>query len=388
MRISSLLAAGLVLWSGVVAQAQLTSVDEAVELSKKTGKPIFAMAGNQTCPACVALQERLTTDRSLAAFSNQFIPLKVTTDGNADWGKWASKYPVEGRAIPIVYVIRADGERLHAAAGAPQGEALHQLLFTSLERSGRTLTNAEVDVLSASVAEAKAALTAGTPGPAAIALAKIAKIGTLGDLKSYSELAKEADALTQQVLEAAEKSLSAATEQVTKPDTAFEGVLTLVEGERAYTVFPKIKTAMAKKVRELERNAELTEPMKQAQALDRARRLPTTGNPTLKAKAIEAYVSVITRFPGTAAEKLAVEELTKIDPEKAAAAKDAPRPAESAAPTAGEFRKWTSGTFQVEAKLVQRKQGFVQLEKRDGGKISVPIEKLSQADQDLLKSLP
>src|SRR5688572_22240723 len=111
---SRLAALFVVVTSSLPALAQITSVDEAVALSQKTGKPILAMAGNQTCPACVRLQERLSTDRSLAVFAGQFVPLKVTTDGNADWGTWSRKYPVEGNGIPKFYIIRADGTKMFA----------------------------------------------------------------------------------------------------------------------------------------------------------------------------------------------------------------------------------------------------------------------------------
>ena len=52
-------------------------------------------------------------------------------------------------------------------------------------------------------------------------------------------------------------------------------------------------------------------------------------------------------------------------------------------------RKWTSssGKFTVEAKLVEVKDGNVQLKRRDGKIITVPVSKLSKADRDYLSSL-
>jgi len=361
------------------AQAQLTSVDEAVALSAKTGRPILAMAGNQTCPACVALQERLTTDRSLAVFAGQFVPLKVTTDGNADWGKWDRKYPVEGNAIPIFYLIRADGTKMIATVGAPPESELPKLLAQAVDQAGRSFKDSEVALLETTVKEAKEAVAAGSLAKAALALGKLSSLGTLGDLKSFSQLAVEADGLVKQVTEAADKAINDAKAKLASPDTAFDGAMTLVEGERAYAAFPKAKLAVAKSLKDAEKNKDLAGPFNQARALDRARRLPLTGN--LKGKAIEAYQVVITRYPGTPAKKLAIEELTAIDPSKAAAAQQT-KPAGDGA--AEEFRTWTSGGFKVEAKFIQQKQGFVQLEKRDGKKISVAIEKLSADDQKWL----
>jgi len=361
------------------AQAQLTSVEEALALSAKTGKPIIAMGGNEQCGACVALQERLTTDRSLAVFAGSFVPLKVTT-GTADWGKWTSKYPVEGNGIPKFYLIRADGTKMFAMQGAPPDGELPKMLAQAVDQSGRIFKDSEIAQLDASVTEAKAAVAAGSMAKAALALSKLSSLGTLGDLKSYSQLAVEADGLVKQVMEGADKAIADAKAKLASPDTAFDGALTLVEGERAFTSFPKAKAAVVKSLKEAEKNESLAEPFKQARALDRARRLPVTG--ALKSKAIEAYQVVITRFPGTPAEKIAIDELTAIDPSKVAAAQQAAKPVGDGA--AEEFRTWTSGTFKVEAKFIQQKQGFVQLEKRDGKKISVQIEKLSADDQKWL----
>src|SRR3954447_6037028 len=52
-------------------------------------------------------------------------------------------------------------------------------------------------------------------------------------------------------------------------------------------------------------------------------------------------------------------------------------------------RPWTdtTGMFRVEAELVAIRNGRVVLEKADGSIITVPLEKLSAADQEYLKSL-
>lgn len=52
-------------------------------------------------------------------------------------------------------------------------------------------------------------------------------------------------------------------------------------------------------------------------------------------------------------------------------------------------RRWNdaSGKFSVSARLAERKQTQVVLEKSDGRMITVPIARLSQADQDYLAAL-
>lgn len=54
-----------------------------------------------------------------------------------------------------------------------------------------------------------------------------------------------------------------------------------------------------------------------------------------------------------------------------------------------ELRTWTdaTGSFTVEAKLVSNKDGLVELEKKDGRVVSLPLEKLGESDQAYLKEL-
>ena len=52
-------------------------------------------------------------------------------------------------------------------------------------------------------------------------------------------------------------------------------------------------------------------------------------------------------------------------------------------------RIWTdrSGEFKIEAELLDTSNGKVRLKKNNGNKVTVPIEKLSEADQAYLKQL-
>lgn len=48
IRFAMITAGALLLAPSAAAQIKLPTVDEAIELSGKTGRPIFAMAGQQT----------------------------------------------------------------------------------------------------------------------------------------------------------------------------------------------------------------------------------------------------------------------------------------------------------------------------------------------------
>ncbi|NMC21912.1 MAG: hypothetical protein GYA33_16015, partial [Thermogutta sp.] len=62
----------------------------------------------------------------------------------------------------------------------------------------------------------------------------------------------------------------------------------------------------------------------------------------------------------------------------------------AAAQSADDFRTWTdaSGRFKVEAKFSAREGDTVILEKRDGSKLRIALDKLSVADREVVQQLP
>ena len=101
--------------------------------------------------------KRLNTDTGVAHLTVQFVPLKVTTSG-AEWSQWARQYPPDGRAIPFIYVIRADGKMLYGKSGTLPGEALGELMLTSLEKSGRIFNPQQVIALKDTIKLLQAAI--------------------------------------------------------------------------------------------------------------------------------------------------------------------------------------------------------------------------------------
>ena len=47
-----------------------------------------------------------------------------------------TSYPIDGRGIPRIYVVRADGEMLYGAVGSLPGDELPQMLLATLKQSG------------------------------------------------------------------------------------------------------------------------------------------------------------------------------------------------------------------------------------------------------------
>ena len=79
----------------------------------------------------MALLERLKTDVSLARYSGWFVPLKIDIKGE-QWGPWATKYKYEGRGIPILFVVRSDGEQLFGSV---------QVMLSAAEAGINTVLN-------------------------------------------------------------------------------------------------------------------------------------------------------------------------------------------------------------------------------------------------------
>jgi len=51
-----------------------------------------------------------------------------------------------------------------------------------------------------------------------------------------------------------------------------------------------------------------------------------------------------------------------------------------------EFHTWTSGKFTTEAQFLSMTAGVVKLKKRDGDVVEISIDKLSEADQQYIRS--
>lgn len=337
----------------------------------------------------MALLNRLKSDRSLSAFAGQFVPLKLTTSNNPEWGRWFRQYGTEGKAIPFLYVVRADGQRLFRGSGPMEGPQLPQMLYSTLQQAGRTFNDAEVQLLAGSVEQAKAALESGDQTKAVVALGQLQKLGNPSDLKSYSTLAKQAEELVKKVTESGQASIDEAKAKLEDPQTSFEGVLTLVEAERVYEPFPALNTAVVSALRDVRKDSTLKPLALQAEALDRARRYASSDSGAVKRRAENAYEQVIRRFPGTPAAETARAELVEIDPDSPVLSETSGQSAPSATAESAEdgFRIWTdiTGKYKTKAKLLGTKDGKVALRKTDGKTVILPISKLCEADQALLR---
>jgi tetratricopeptide (TPR) repeat protein len=241
----------------------------------------------------------------------QFVPLKVETDGE-DWGKWAREYPHEGNSIPIIYIIRADGQKMYGRSGGLPGDALPQLMSQQLAQAGRIFNDHEFALLEKSLASANKTLADGDAHAAVKTITGIRKLGPLGNLGSFAKAAIEADALVKKLTEQGKTRLDEAKQKIAAGNPPFEAVLALAETDRVYSLLPDLKNELSAAVRDLRKDAALRTTLEQAEALDKAKGLlsPSGG----KTRAAGALKQIVARWPDTPAARLAAEQLEKIAP--------------------------------------------------------------------------
>jgi hypothetical protein len=332
------------------------------------------------------LLDRLENDRSLAGFAGQFVPLKIVTDGNPQWGKWSRLYPMDGGGIPRLYVVRADGEKLYAAVGSLPGDQLPQMLLATLKQSGRAFNAAEALLLEKAVRDAEAALQKDDLLAASLALASSAELGAPDELRSYATTAIRAGQLYEELQSKIDSQVTQMQGRLSGSgeEDPLDAILSLCEAEACYELFPKLKAKAGTVTRDLNKQSRYEEPLAQAEGLMRARSLRGSSNPRVRRRASAAYTAVIRRFPGSRVDELARAELASLDPAAAILQATDQEAMSTAVPA---FRQWTArqGNFTTRAKFVQQQGGKVQLIKDDGTKIVVDISVLSDEDQTYLR---
>lgn len=238
------------------------------------------------------------------------MPLKVDTDGGEAWQKWASKYKHEGNAIPIIFIIRADGKMLYGKSGGMDSNALRQFMVQQLGQAGRVLTDVEVSLVAETVEKAKKALEEEKTNEAVKTLVPLKKVGTPGELGSFAKPAIEADELVKKLLEGAKAKIAEAQKQVADGSATFEAVLTLVEAKRTYGAFPAIKNDLVAATRDLNKDDSARDLLKQAEALDKALALRDLSGG--ESKAATALKRIVEQYPDGPAAEAAKKELEKL----------------------------------------------------------------------------
>ena len=300
------------------------------------------------------------------------MPLELQTDVPGSWQPWASKYSHEGKGIPIVYVVRADGEAIYAKAGPPEGNQLPQLLQQSLQRSGAILSDRDLSRLTDAVTEAKKSLES---DDVAAALRQLTSAPGSG---SYAAAAVEAQGLVKAITEKADEQIAKAGELIEGGDQPFEGAMQLASASRTYAKLPNQKRAIGDLLRKFSRDEKTAPLVEQAEAVVKAQALETGRS---KDSAMRSYQSILRKYPDTPAAELAIERLQTLGGSTTKVASTGSTTDKSGLP--GEKpRTWTArnGKFTVVATLLSFDGKTVRLRTEGGKTLDVPAGKLSAED--------
>ena len=206
--------------------------------------------------------ERLNSEKQLSNYAGWFIPLKIETTGKK-WSEWSKKYPHEGKGIPIVFVIRADGERLYGKSGSLPGNQLYQLLDSSLNNSGLQLSEKQLASVEQTVGKAKSLIAEEKPFLAVKELMRLSKIGVPGQIGSHAEIVANANDMTKELTEKAISILDDATAKIADNETCFDGLNMAMQCGENYGRLPAINNKVKTMRSEWNRDDELKAMLKQ-----------------------------------------------------------------------------------------------------------------------------
>ena len=239
----------------------------------------------------------------------QFVPLKVETKGEA-WSSWSRKYPPAGNAIPLIYIIRADGEQVFGSSGGIAGAALPALLMQQLARAGTVYFPKQLTQLADLTQKAQQALDKQDPSAALRILGAARRLGPPGNLGSFARAARQADALFNKLVQQGNSNFTLAQEKMAGVETEFEGVLLLFETEREYGALPELKAKLTKAVRQVKRDESMKTVVKQVDVFNQAKVFAKSSR--TKVRAVSWLEAIIAHFPDSQAAKYARDELGRI----------------------------------------------------------------------------
>ncbi|MBL9124439.1 MAG: thioredoxin family protein [Planctomycetaceae bacterium] len=283
--------------------AHAASVDEALQLSQKTGRAIFAMAGSKNCGACQALEKRLVTDPSIQPLIASFIPLKIDTDG-PEWQTWATRFKPTGNTIPMIFVVRADGEQLYGQSNNLPGAELPTFLTQMLQQTGAPLPETQVDALQTALLAANKALSEKQVEKA------IQTIGPCLGTGSYAQAAVEIEKLARQMCEEGSAAVKEADAKFADPEQAFDGALQLAALERTYAKLPPVVEEARNAIKLRRREPANKDLLAQAKLLDQAKAFEEKQLPK---RALASYQTVATRYAGKPAGELAQARIAELE---------------------------------------------------------------------------
>lgn len=217
---------------------------------------------------------------------------------------FGGKYSSPGaNALPLVYIIRADGEKIHSQSGAPQGDDLPALLNAGLAQAGKLLDAKKLEKMLTVLESANKAFVEGNYP---VAIEKISRYTNTG---CFAETAVNIDKLSAQMMDKAKEDLATAEAQLASEEEGFAGALVFASTARKFAKLPGFKALIAPKWKALRAKPETKALLAQADQIDKAQVQEAKSQPK---RAGDIYRQVLAKYPDTASAKFAQERLAEL----------------------------------------------------------------------------
>jgi hypothetical protein len=253
------------------------------------------------------LERSLQSDTKTKAAASKFVYLHINCDKDKEaWNAWNKKYKSPGNAIPVIWIVKPNGEQAHSQLG---GKDFVQLLtkYGKELASAATLTPKQLGLIKAAAKEAEALLEEGRFVSAYERLAEYAE-----DINSENKALTKVKATVKKIEQAALEKIDSAKElletaksEPKKFDGAFQLTVIAASLQDLEAVHKKAESAISK-LKE-GKNADL---FVQAKLLFDAREAAREED---TAKAKKLYEKLIADHKGSEAAKRAKTRLDELE---------------------------------------------------------------------------
>ena len=115
------------------------SFDAALQMAKRSGRPVLILGDMPGCPHCVALKKLLNEHPKIKPLAARYIPYKANVSDEKTARAMMSRLGLKRISAPTLVIVSPQGKTLDKILGAPQGEPgvrkLVQMLTNGLKNS-------------------------------------------------------------------------------------------------------------------------------------------------------------------------------------------------------------------------------------------------------------
>lgn len=214
--------------------------------------------------------KRFGSDPQLQKYAEWFIPVKLDI-ASEQWKAFRKVYRHDGGIVPIVFIVRADGEKLYGSGKRISAQQLYSIVEDSISKSGRTYTIPQAAALTAAAESASSQLDDGDLEGAIKSIMSVKKIGMPGQLNSFATGAIAADAVAVRIEAQIGPQIEAIKTGLGDEKTAPEAAINMVAALRKFTRWLPRKDDLKQLKRQFKDDPKLDALLEQAFLFDSMR---------------------------------------------------------------------------------------------------------------------